>query len=64
MDKKELIERIKLLKYELKQSDYKALKYAEGEITASEYAPTLAQRRAWRAEINALQTELALMTSK
>lgn len=46
------------LKGKLAESDYKAIKYAEGEITATEYAETLAQRRAWRAEINALETEL------
>lgn len=49
------------LKLKLQRTDYLALKYAEGEITASEYAPTLAKRRAWRAEINALETEIAAL---
>ena len=63
MDKKELIERIKLLKYQLKMSDYKALKYFEGELSAEEYAPTLADRKAWREEINALQAEIKALAS-
>ena len=45
-------------KRKLKSTDYKAIKYAEGELTAEEYAETLAQRRAWRAEINALEAEI------
>ena len=49
------------LKGKLAQTDYKAIKFAEGEITATEYAPVLAQRRAWRAEINALESELNLL---
>lgn len=67
MDRKtynEKINRVNELKSNLKHTDYKAIKYAEGEITASEYAPTLAERRAWRAEINALQTELSVMSGK
>lgn len=46
--------RIDELKSLLASTDYKAIKYAEGEITAVEYAETKAQRRAWRAEINSL----------
>ena len=45
--------------YELKQllldTDYKAIKYAEGELTAEEYAPIKQQRREWREEINLLE---------
>ena len=58
------IKRIRELRGLLKSTDYKAIKYAEGEITATEYAPTLTERRAWRAEINALQTELRVMSGK
>lgn len=42
------IDRYKIL---LKESDYKAIKYAEGEISETEYAPIKAQRKAWREEI-------------
>ena len=64
MGRKEIINRIKLLKVELYKTDYKAIKFAEGELSAEEYAPTLAERRAWRAEINELQAELRVMTGK
>lgn len=50
--------RIAELKQRLADTDYKAIKYAEGEMTAEEYAETKAQRRAWRAEINALEAEV------
>lgn len=50
--------RIDGLKNNLRATDYQAIKYAEGELTAEEYAETLAQRRAWRAEINALEAEI------
>ena len=49
---------IGVLKRKLKRTDYKAIKYAEGEMSAEEYAHTLEERRTWRAEINALEAEL------
>ena len=39
----------------LRQTDYKAIKFAEGELTEEEYAPTRQQRREWRAIINQLE---------
>jgi hypothetical protein len=47
--------RIAELKQLLAESDYKAIKYAEGWLTADEYADTKAQRQAWRNEINELE---------
>lgn len=47
--------RIAELKQLLAESDYKAIKYAEGWLTADEYADTKAQRQAWRDEINELE---------
>ena len=47
--------RIEELKSLLSSSDYKAIKYAEGELTEEEYAETKALRRGYRAEINQLQ---------
>ena len=47
--------RIYELKGYLYETDYKAIKYAEGEISAEEYAPIKEQRRQWRAEINRLE---------
>lgn len=46
------------LKSELRRTDYMAIKFAEGELTAEEYAEVKEQRRAWRAEINRLQAEV------
>lgn len=50
---------IAVRKQMLEQTDYQALKYAEGEILDDEYAEMKAQRAAWRAEINRLEEELA-----
>ena len=47
--------RIAELKQLLADTDYKAIKYAEGEITAEEYEPIKQQRREWRKEINELE---------
>ena len=47
--------RIASLKRLLAESDYKAIKYAEGFIPEDEYAPIKAQRQAWRDEINSLE---------
>lgn len=58
MTYREKVERLLELKNKLAKTDYKAIKYAEGELSAEEYAETLEQRRAWRAEINELQAEL------
>lgn len=46
------------LKQKLSNTDYQAIKYAEGELTEEEYAPIKAQRKAWREEINRLEEEL------
>lgn len=50
---------IAVRKQKLAASDYQALKFAEGELTAEEYAEAKAQRQTWRDEINALEAELA-----
>lgn len=42
----------------LDATDYQAIKFAEGELSAEEFAPIKEQRKAWRAEINQLETEL------
>ena len=48
--------RIDELKALLAESDYKAIKYAEGWITENDYAATKAQRQDWRDEINQLES--------
>lgn len=47
--------RINELKQLLEDSDYKVLKYAEGELSEEEFLQAREQRRAWRAEINRLE---------
>lgn len=47
--------RIDELKEMLKNTDYQAIKFAEGVMYESEYAPVRTQRQAWREEINRLQ---------
>lgn len=46
------------LKMKLRDSDYQAIKYAEGMFTLSEYAPIREQRQAWRDRINELEGEI------
>jgi hypothetical protein len=50
--------RISELKQLLLETDYKAIKYAEGLISDEEYAVIRSERQAWREEINALEAEL------
>lgn len=60
MDKiKELNAKIYHLKKKLAATDYKAIKYAEGELTESEFAPIREDRRKCRTEINAYETMLS-----
>lgn len=47
---------IKALKAKLDDTDYKAIKFAEGELSAYEYESVKAERRAWRERINKLET--------
>ena len=56
--------RISYLKSKLHNTDYIAIKFFEGEITASEFAPTKELRRTWRAEINVLEAELELLKAE
>lgn len=53
---KELAQRrIALLKGYLAETDYQAIKYAEGVMPEHEYAEMKAQRQVWRNEINELE---------
>lgn len=64
MNKIEIIKRLNELKQKLTQTDYQAIKYAEGEMTVEEYAPIKAQRQSWRAEINQIEETLQDLNSK
>lgn len=46
---------IKELKQKLTETDYIACKIAEGAATREDYADMIAQRQAWRDEINRLE---------
>lgn len=48
---------IALLKERLSESDYKALKYADGALSEEEYAPIKAERQAWRDRINEIEKD-------
>ena len=50
--------KIEELKHRLNETDYKAIKYAEGLISEEEYAQTKALRQSWRDEINRLEQEV------
>ena len=53
----ELLE-IEILKQKLVDSDYKAIKYAEGQMTIEEYEPIKVKRQNWRDRINELENIL------
>lgn len=46
------------LKQRLAETDYQAIKFAEGILTIEEYAEMKAQRQAWRERINELEKQL------
>lgn len=65
MDKiKEYQGKITSLKIKLQNTDYQAIKFAEGELSEEEYAPVREQRRAWRMQINELESELKSASQK
>ena len=56
--KEEYNKQITQLKMQLRNTDYQALKFAEGQITAADYEAIKIQRQAWRDEINRLENEI------
>ena len=57
IDRENAIQEITQLKKQLSDTDYKAIKYAEGQLTEEEYSSTRSQRASWRARINKLQED-------
>jgi sporulation-control protein spo0M len=55
----EILGEINACKILLAQTDYQALKYAEGAMPEQEFAPIRALRASWRARINELEAVLA-----
>lgn len=54
-EKQRTTERIAQLKGLLRETDYAVIKIAEGAAAPEEYADVIAQRQAWRDEINELE---------
>lgn len=54
----EYLNQISVLKINLINTDYQAIKFAEGEMTIAEFSATKEQRKQWRSEINALETKI------
>lgn len=60
-DNRQVVEReIVGLKQKLYDTDYKAIKYAEGFLTEEEYKETKAQRQMWRDRINELESKIVV----
>ena len=57
IDRDNAIQEIANLKKALSDTDYKAIKFAEGEINPEDYLPIKNQRAEWRAKINKLQED-------
>lgn len=53
-----VLSQIDNLKFQLSKTDYQAIKFAEGWITAEEYAEMKAARQELRDQINQLESEL------
>ncbi len=51
---------IEELKQKLFNTDYQAIKFAEGLISEKEYAPIKEERQAWRDRINELEVQLGV----
>ena len=49
---------IEKLKQNLLETDYKAIKFAEGVLSEQDYEKTRNERQSWRNQINALQKQL------
>ena len=60
IDRENAIQEISRLKKQLSDTDYKAIKFAEGILTEEEYAPDKLQRAYWRQRINLIQQEFNL----
>ena len=48
----------------LRDTDYKAQKYAEGWLTEEDYAETKQRRQGWRDKINMLEGQLATIEAE
>lgn len=58
MTKQEIYKELNSLHSKLHNTDYKAIKFAEGILNEEEYEETRLQRKEWRARINELEIAL------
>ena len=58
MQREEIDMKIWQLKNSLAETDYKAMKFIEGEISEEDFAPIKQKRKNWRNEINNLENLL------
>ena len=64
MEYNEIESRLNALHQLLRNTDYKAVKYAEGYYSNEEYEPIRLQREAWREEIRELEYQRATEAAK
>ena len=55
LEKTQELAEIETLKQQLNDTDYQAIKYAEGQISEEEYSPIREERQTWRDRINELE---------
>lgn len=58
MTNEEIFNEIRIREQLLAQTDYKALKHADGALSDEEYAETKTLRQTWRDEINDLESKI------
>lgn len=61
---REYSQQISALKLKLATSDYKILKYLEGELSEEEYKTICESRKNWRIEINRIQAIIKELLQK
>lgn len=64
MKNEEIQSEINALKQLLANSDYQALKHADGELSDEDYAEMKEKRQQWRIKINELQAQQQSLESK
>lgn len=57
-EKEELRIELNQLKHRLEETDFKAIKFAEGVITYEQYQPIKKERENWRKRINEIEKKL------
>lgn len=64
MERTEIEGAINAYKNLLQQTDYMAIKHADGALTPEEYGPMRAKREEWREAINQCEAQLAALDER